>query len=61
LVQSPHLSARDKATIRRAFLRWTDENMHADVAAYSHPAPAGVFDDPVLISDTARVRGPAHN
>ncbi len=57
----PYLSAQDKALIRQVFLRWAEENMNADVTAYNHPQPAGVFNDPILISDTLRVRWSANN
>ncbi|RMG55005.1 MAG: hypothetical protein D6723_03630 [Acidobacteria bacterium] len=57
----PYLTAQDKATIRQVFLRWADENMRADVTAYNHPEPAGILNDPVLISDTVRVRWSANN
>ncbi len=57
----PYLSAQDKATIRQVFLRWADENMNANVTAYNHPEPAGLLNDPALISDTVRVRWSANN
>ncbi|MCP4362376.1 MAG: hypothetical protein GY796_30590 [Chloroflexi bacterium] len=57
----PYLSAQDKATIRQVFLRWTDENMNAAVTSFNHPEPIGVVNDPILISDTLRVRWSANN
>jgi len=57
----PSLSEADKATIRQVFLRWADENLHAEITTYNHPEPIGVVNDPILISDTVRVRWAANN
>jgi hypothetical protein len=57
----PHLSTQDKTTIRRVFLRWADENMHATVTGSNHPEPIGVVNDPVLLSDPERVRWAGNN
>lgn len=57
----PYLTTQDKATIRQVFLRWADENLNADVTTFNHPEPMGVVNDPILISDTLRVRWAANN
>jgi hypothetical protein len=46
----PYLSAQDKADIREVFLRWADENVHADKTSANHPEPIGVFNDPQLVA-----------
>lgn len=57
----PVLSAEDKATIRTVFLRWIDENIHADTTNYNHPEPIGLTNDPALISDPITVRWASNN
>ena len=57
----PYLTTQDKATIRQVFLRWADENLNAAVTSFNHPEPMGVVNDPVLVSDTLRVRWAANN
>jgi hypothetical protein len=54
----PSLSAADKATIRKVFLRWADEIVRD---GYQTPRPVGVVNDPVLISDPVRVRWAGNN
>jgi len=57
----PYLSVEDKATIRQVFLRWADENLHAETNTHNHPEPIGVVNDPILISDPVVVRWAANN
>ncbi|AUX42905.1 hypothetical protein SOCE26_043430 [Sorangium cellulosum] len=57
----PVLSAADKEKIRKVFLRWTDENLHAATAGNEHPQPIGVVNDPVLVRDPDRLRWAANN
>ena len=57
----PYLSVADKATIRQVFLRWGDENLHAETNTHNHPEPIGVVNDPILISDPVVVRWAANN
>ncbi len=57
----PSLSAQDKAAIRTVFLRWIDENQHAQVTNNNHPEPAGTYNDPALIQDPIKVRYSANN
>jgi len=56
-----YLSATDKATIRQVFLRWVDENLHAETNTHNHPEPIGVVNAPTLISDPVVVRWAANN
>ncbi|APR85762.1 Serine/threonine kinase associate protein KapC [Minicystis rosea] len=44
------LSANDRATIRRVFLMWADD----DVNGYMHPTPVGVTDQSSLLTVSAR-------
>jgi hypothetical protein len=57
----PYLSTADKTAIRQVFLRWADENTHAETTSFNHPEPIGVMNDPILVSDTIRVRWSANN
>jgi len=57
----PYLSPPDKATIRQVFLRWANENLNASSTDYNHPEPAGVVNDPSLVSDGVQVRWAANN
>ncbi len=57
----PYLSTEDKQTIRTVFLRWIDEDMNAETTAFNHPEPAGVYNDPALLSDPAALRWSANN
>ncbi|APR87240.1 Serine/threonine kinase associate protein KapC [Minicystis rosea] len=57
----PTLTAADKATIRKVFLRWADECVNAYVAGNEHPMPVGVLNDPQLLSDKKRLRWAANN
>jgi hypothetical protein len=54
----PYLSAADKATIRKVFLRWSQEIV---TGAYKRPDPVGVLNDPVLTSDPSKERWAANN
>ncbi len=55
------LSAQDKAAIRQVFLRWIDENQHAQITGNNHPEPAGLYNDPSLIQDAIKVRYSSNN
>lgn len=57
----PSLSADDKATIRAVFLRWCDENTHADTTTNNHPEPIGLTDDPALLADPTLLRWAGNN
>ena len=57
----PYLSTEDKATIRQVFLRWADENLHAETTSLNHPEPIGVVNDPILLSDPNAVRWSGNN
>jgi hypothetical protein len=48
----PILTPTDKASIRRVFLRWIDENKNAQITGHDHPEPVGVVNDPVLLDQT---------
>ncbi|MER3544689.1 MAG: hypothetical protein C4311_08805 [Chloroflexota bacterium] len=54
----PYLSAADKATIHKVFLRWADDIVRE---GYHHPEPIGVLNDPVLVSDPAIRRWAGNN
>jgi hypothetical protein len=47
-----HLSATDKATIRKAFLTWEGQLLVAATAGEEHPQPVGVYDDLTLIGSS---------
>jgi hypothetical protein len=55
------LSSEDKATIRKVFLRWADENENAAITTSNHPEPRGVFNDPRLTSDVKRLHWATNN
>jgi hypothetical protein len=57
----PSLSADDKAAIRDVFLRWADEDTHAETTDNNHPEPIGVVNDPALLSDPVRARWALNN
>lgn len=57
----PTLNASDKSTIRTVFLRWIQENLNATTTNHNHPEPIGVVNNPVLISDSERVRWAGNN
>jgi hypothetical protein len=57
----PYLSAADKATIRQVFLRWVNDDLHADITTDNHPAPIGIVNNPVLVGDQTRVRYAVNN
>ncbi len=54
----PSLSAQDKATIRRVFLRWSQEVI---TRGYHHPEPVGMTNDPALLADPQQVRFSGNN
>ncbi len=54
----PYLSADEKATIRKVFVRWAGEIV---AASYQRPEPEGVINDPVLTSDPKKLRWAANN
>lgn len=55
------LSAADKAAIRGVFLRWADDNLHAETTAHNHPEPVGMVNDPALLADPVAVRWAGNN
>jgi hypothetical protein len=57
----PYLSDDDKATIRAVFLRWSAENEIAETTTLNHPEPVGIYNDPVLVENTAAVRFAGNN
>jgi hypothetical protein len=57
----PLLSAQDKASIRRVFMRWSDENLHAATSGEEHPEPIGLLNDPRLLADRKRLRWAVNN
>ncbi|MBK8257840.1 MAG: hypothetical protein IPK82_34880 [Polyangiaceae bacterium] len=57
----PYLTILEKQKIREVFLRWCDENVHAEVTSHNHPEPVGVFNDPVLLQDKDAVRFASNN
>lgn len=54
----PSLSAADKATIRKVFLRWSGEVISR---GYHHPEPVGLVNDPALLADRQQVRFAGNN
>lgn len=54
----PTLTAQDKATIRKVFLRWSEEVI---TRGYHHPEPVGLVDDPALLADRQQVRFAGNN
>jgi len=48
----PYLSASDKATIRKVFLRWASEILVASTAGEEHPQPVGVVNDLQLLGSS---------
>jgi hypothetical protein len=57
----PVLSAADKATIRKVFMRWASENVVAATSGNEHPQPVGLLGDPRLVADAHRLRWAANN
>lgn len=55
------LDAEEKALIRRVFMRWADECIHASTAGNEHPEPIGAVNDRRLVADTKRLRWSADN
>ena len=54
----PVLSADDKATIRKVFLRWSDEMV---AQGYNHPEPVGLLNDPALFENRQAFRNAGNN
>ena len=54
----PALSAADKATIHKVFLRWSGEMISR---GYHHPEPVGLLNDPALLADRQQVRFAGNN
>lgn len=54
----PSLTAQDKATIHKVFLRWSEEIAQS---AYHHPEPVGLINSPDLLADSAQVRWAGNN
>jgi len=54
-------SPAEKATVRKVFLRWIQENLVANVTSEEHPTPLGLINDPALTTDQERVRWAANN
>lgn len=54
----PSLSAADKATIHKVFLRWSGEVISR---GYHHPEPVGLINDPALLADRQQVRFAGNN
>ncbi len=58
----PSLTAEDKRTIRKVFLRWIEENTNAQVTGeYNHPEPMGLINDPALLADPIALRWAGNN
>ncbi|HEX8954029.1 MAG TPA: hypothetical protein VF945_19375, partial [Polyangia bacterium] len=57
----PYLSADEKKTIRKVFLRWCDVITHADTTDNNHPEPIGALDDPKLVEDHVKIRWAGNN
>lgn len=57
----PSLSAADKASIRKVFMRWSDENTRAATSGNEHPQPIGLLNDKRLVADKKRLRWAANN
>jgi hypothetical protein len=55
------LTAKDKAKIRKVFLRWTAENMHAHITDHNHPEPIGLVNDEKLLENRRIVRWSGNN
>ncbi len=53
-------TAAEKASIRAVFLRWIQENLNASSRG-DHPQPAGVVNDPSLVSKPFNVRVSTNN
>ncbi len=50
------LNAEEKTVIRKVFMRWADENVHAVTAGDEHPEPIGVINEPRILADKSRLR-----
>lgn len=51
----------EKRVIRAVFLKWVDQNKHANITANEHPEPFDTYNDPVLVKDNNRVRWFSNN
>jgi hypothetical protein len=47
--------------IRRVFLRWANDNVHAATSGNEHPEPIGVLNDARLLADKKRLRWAINN
>lgn len=56
-----HLSSSDKATIRKVFVRWVDENSKGSTTNNNHPVPTGVYNSSALTANRKRVRWSGNN
>ena len=57
----PVLTDQDKATIRKVFLKWCEQQLHAQVTGHNHPEPVGMLNDPELVKDKSARRYAANN
>ncbi|MBS0264887.1 MAG: hypothetical protein JSS02_23330 [Planctomycetes bacterium] len=57
----PYLSAEDKATIRAAFLNWSQVCLTASTTGGDHPTPVGVINDKALLPNGKPYRMCANN
>jgi len=57
----PALNRDDKATVRAAFLRWTQDEERGGQTSNDHPQPAGAHDDPALLQDPINLSWSANN
>ncbi len=57
----PYLTPKDKESILKVFLRWSEENLNAQITGHDHPEPIGKFNDPELLKDPREVRWSANN
>lgn len=55
------LSKEDKALIRKVFLRWSEQQLHAQTTSHNHPEPKGVVNDPALLQGAQKRRYAANN
>jgi hypothetical protein len=57
----PSLTDTDKATIRKVFMLWSDQILHAYVPGGDHPAPIGWTNSPALLPNGKAYRMAANN
>ncbi len=56
-----YLTPKDKESILKVFLRWSEENLNAQITGHDHPEPIGKVNDPELVKDTREIRWSANN